>query len=249
IKFTPSRGEVQVTTMVKNDTVVLRVRDTGTGINPEFLPHVFERFRQADASTTRQYGGLGLGLSIVKQLVELHGGEIRAESAGIGRGATFTVSIPRLESSDAAETSSSPALHQTAPSPSPAELRGVRVLVVEDETDSAQLMKRVLESHQADVRLAQSMPSALTEFAQFKPHLVLSDIGMPHHDGYELIRRLRALPEARRLPAIAITALARREDIDRALQAGFDLHLAKPLRPAELLRAVLTLVGRNVTDA
>ncbi|HYP15875.1 MAG TPA: PAS domain S-box protein [Opitutus sp.] len=246
IKFTPARGRVEVCVSADDRTATLRVRDNGAGISPDFLPHVFERFRQADASTTRTHGGLGLGLSIVKQLAELHGGEVRAESAGLGRGSEFVVSFPLRAPPRHSENTG----HTASPtSPPPAsrdvDLRGLKVLVVEDEPDSANLVKRVLESHHAQVVAAGSVPAALAVFGDFAPDLVLSDIGMPHHDGYELMRRVRALPGGAEVPAAALTALARREDVDRALAAGFHTHLAKPVKPAELLALVASLSGRQ----
>lgn len=246
IKFTPAGGQVQVSVTREEDHAAVRVADNGAGIEPAFLPHVFERFRQADASTTRQHGGLGLGLSIVKQLVELHGGEVRAESAGAGRGTTFTFTIPLLA---APRVSPPPTPRPSPPSATTTvqdiDLSGVRVLVVDDEPDSAGLVKRVLETQRAEVRVALSMAIALEQFGEFKPHLLLSDIGMPEHDGYELIQRIRELPHGHGVPAAALTALARGEDRSRALQAGFTAHLAKPIEPAELIRVVASLAGRS----
>jgi len=222
----------------------LTVRDTGVGIRPEFLPHVFERFRQADASTTRQFGGLGLGLAIVKQLVELHGGEVQAESEGEGRGALFRVFLPKDHTSTTPAQSTHPARIGNAPLRRHIDLSGLKVLVVDDEPDSASLVKRVLEGCHAEVKAASSMDEALEAFDSFQPHVLLSDIGMPHHDGYELIRRIRSLPHGEKLPAAALTALARTDDVNRAIAAGFHTHVAKPVEPAELVSVTAHLAGR-----
>ncbi|HTO03301.1 MAG TPA: PAS domain-containing protein, partial [Opitutus sp.] len=241
IKFTPPEGRVAVVVEVTTEDVRILVRDTGVGISRDFLPHVFERFRQADASTTRRHGGLGLGLSIVKQLVELHGGSVQADSAGEGQGATFEISLPHTV--DESPRSDAPMQRvDKSKSASRIDLRGVRVLVVDDEPDSAGLVKRVLESRHAEVRAAGSMHEALEIFSGFHPHILLSDIGMPHHDGYELIRRVRELPGGE-IPAAALTALARRDDVDRALHAGFQTHVAKPVEPSELVTVTAGLAG------
>ncbi len=247
IKFTPPHGQVVVSLQRDDQHLVLRVRDNGAGIAPEFLPHLFERFRQADASTTRQHGGLGLGLSIVKQLVELHGGRVRAESDGLEKGATFTVTLPLLPSFTASSPAANP-LPALPPSTDPArahvDLRGVVVLVVEDEPDAASLVQRILHNHGAEVHVTRDVATALATFQTHRPHVILSDIGMPRHDGYELIRSVRALPGGRDVPAAALSALARDQDIQRALAAGFQKHLAKPLEPAVLVSVVAELAGR-----
>ena len=247
IKFTPVGGQVDVFLDHRSPNILLRVQDNGAGIAPDFLPHVFERFRQADASTTRQHGGLGLGLSIVMQLVELHGGEVRADSPGLGRGATFSVSLPLLPAPPiphlAATGSTPPANHQTPPAG--VDLSDVAVLVVEDEPDSANLVKRVLQSHGARVHLSSSVADALELFQLVHPHVLLSDIGMPNQDGYELIRRIRTLPGGADLPAAALSALAREQDIQRTLAAGFRHHLAKPVEPAVLVSTVAALARRG----
>lgn len=241
LKFTPPDGRVSVAVDATPNDVRILVSDTGVGIERDFLPHVFERFRQADASTTRQHGGLGLGLSIVKQLVDLHGGSVRADSPGKRRGATFEVSLPRT--TGAPSPGEPPAQMESTPQPvSGVDLRGVRVLVVDDEPDSAGLMKRVLESRHAEVRAAGSMLEALEIFHDFHPHILLSDIGMPQHDGYELIKRVRELPGGE-IPAAALTALARRDDVDRALHAGFQTHVAKPVEPTQLVTVAAGLAG------
>ena len=247
IKFTPRGGRVSVVLQRAESRVEISVADTGIGIRPEFLAHVFERFRQADASTTRHHGGLGLGLSIVKHLVELHGGTVQADSAGEGRGATFSVRLPvaalgtsrvveRLHGADA------PALADYMI----ADLSGLKVVVVDDDADTRALVGKVLRDCGAQVVLADSAVAALGLVAQERPALLLTDIGMPELDGYALLRELRALGGAGAIPVIALTAFARAEDRTRALRAGFRLHLAKPVEPAELVATVASVVGRTV---
>lgn len=244
VKFTPKGGRVHVIIERSNSHVDLSVTDSGQGIEPEFLPQVFDRFRQADSSTTRRHGGLGLGLSIVKHLTELHGGTVRVKSGGVGLGATFTISLPlqsvRHEPEALAKGERGVALDEAA---TDADLKGVKVLVVDDEADSAGIVKRILGRSGAEVRTASSMEEALSEFTRFAPHVVLSDIGMPGHDGYELIARLRALPGGRTVPAVALTALARPEDRTRARRAGFQLHVPKPVDSAELIAVVQNLAA------
>jgi CheY-like chemotaxis protein len=249
IKFTPRRGKVQVALERVNSHVEIVVSDTGQGITPEFLPHVFDRFRQADASSTRRHGGLGIGLSIVKQLVELHGGTVRAKSPGPGLGATFIVALPL---SAAHEDESEPTrTHPKAPSdPADAcdqvDLTGVRVLVVDDEPDSRQLIARILEACHAEVDTAASCDQALALVRDGPPDVLISDIGMPDRDGYELIRAIRALPADRggNVRAAALSAFARSEDRRRAMLAGFQTHVAKPVEPPELLAVVASLANR-----
>jgi PAS domain S-box-containing protein len=243
IKFTPKKGRIHIVIKRANSHVEICVNDTGQGIAPEFLGQVFDRFRQADATTTRRYGGLGLGLSIVKHLTELHGGTVRVESEGVGHGATFIVCLPlqaarRDETSEEAQRIAQ--LDQAANEP---DLSGIKVLVVDDEEDSLSVVSRILERRGAQVRGATKMEEALDEFPKFGPDVVVSDIGMPEHDGYELINRLRALPGGRTVPAIALTALARSEDRTRALRAGFQLHVAKPVDFAELVAVVQNLAA------
>ena len=244
IKFTPRHGSVHVVIKRVSSHVEISVTDSGHGIEPEFLGQVFDRFRQADSSTTRRHGGLGLGLSIVKHLTELHGGTVSVTSEGAGCGSTFVINLPLQAVRRKAETRADAQRHvEVDEAATEAHLAGVKVLVVDDEPDSAVIVKRILERHRADVRAAGSMDEALVEFARFAPDVVLSDIGMPGHDGYELITNLRALPGGRNVPAVAVTALARSEDRTRALRAGFQVHVAKPIDAAELIAVVQNLAA------
>jgi signal transduction histidine kinase/CheY-like chemotaxis protein len=251
IKFTPKDGTVQIVLQRVNSHIEISVADSGIGIKPEFVPHVFERFRQADGSSTRRYGGLGLGLSIVKNLVELHGGTVRAASDGEDRGATFAVHLP-LTAVQAGAAGGEKRQHPRGlPSALPEfkaiDLSGIRVLVVDDEPDARNLIKRVLGDCNAQVAVAGSAREALLLIESEKPHVLLSDIGMPDMDGYELLKRIRALRNANeaRLPVIALTAFARSEDRTRALRAGFLLHLSKPVEPSELVATVASATGRT----
>jgi PAS domain S-box-containing protein len=250
VKFTPKAGCVSVTLGREGSQLRVTVADDGEGIDRAFLPYVFERFRQADASTSRRHGGLGLGLSIVKQLVELHGGVIAASSYGKGHGSTFTVKLPvmaidvdlagRNELRNYASRSSS---EQSDAYARPAHLEGVRVLVVDDEPDARSLIERLLQECEATVTTAGSASEALEHVVREAPDVLLSDIGMPKEDGYSLMRRIRSLSgQASRVPAIALTAYARAEDRAKALQAGYQVHLAKPVEPATLIATVASLV-------
>ena len=240
VKFTPRGGRVQIVLRRAGSSVEVSVCDTGIGIPRDFLPHVFERFRQADASSTRMHGGLGLGLSIVKQLVELHGGTVRAESEGEGKGATFTVALPLALIRHDVEPGTAAADWET---PS---LAGVSVLVIDDEEDTRDLLRRILTDREAEVVTASSAVEGMEAIRRRPPQVLLSDVGMPEVDGYELIRRVRALgDEYRRIPAVALTAFARSEDRRRAMLAGFQMHLSKPVEPAELVAVVASLAGRT----
>jgi signal transduction histidine kinase/ActR/RegA family two-component response regulator len=243
VKFTRNGGLVQVKLQRINSHVEIVVTDTGVGINPDFLPHVFERFRQADGSTTRHYGGLGLGLAIVRHLVELHGGTVYAESAGQNQGSSFTVRFPsmlapeqqvepRLEPQIAAMVESRDRKRT---------LRGLRVLVVDDEFDARALVTAMLERSGAQVLAVGSTREALDSMQTWKPDVLIADIGMPVEDGYGLIRKVRALPsdQGGQTPALALTAYARTEDRIRALSEGYQVHLAKPVDRLELA----TIVG------
>ena len=248
IKFTPKGGRVTVTVAGRNSDVMLTVADTGAGIKREFLPHVFERFRQAESSTNRAYGGLGLGLAIVRHLVELHGGSVAVQSEGEGQGATFSVRLPvaaaiRTAERAPAAVSTDGLVRQS--------LSGLRLLIVDDEADAREVMRFMLERGGAQVRIADSAAQALDAIREERPDLLISDIGMPVEDGYVLVRRLRAMEEGlgRRLPAIALTAYASVEDTRRALAAGFDAHLSKPVDPARLIDIAAGLAsGRRGTS-
>jgi PAS domain S-box-containing protein len=250
VKFTPQGGQVQVLLERVNSHVEVSVIDTGMGIKPEFLPHAFDRFRQADASTTRRHGGLGLGLAIVKQLVEMHGGTVRAKSPGEGQGATFTVALPIVVVNRQQPEKPRPK------DDGPAELdckdgtlNGVRVLVVDDEADARRLIERVLVECGAEVALASSAAEALERLDDFRPHVLVSDVGMPDQDGYDLLRSVRSRGKSpAEIPAAALTAFARSEDRRKAMLAGFQTHVAKPVDPAELLAVVASLAGKTGTD-
>jgi signal transduction histidine kinase/ActR/RegA family two-component response regulator len=250
IKFTGPGGRVRLTMVRARDGVEIAVADTGQGIRADFLPHVFERFRQADSSNTRHHAGLGLGLSIVKQLIELHGGNVRAESAGEGRGATFTVSLPVRPGASPTLPAAVPAGdEQASPARSreDAVLTGLKLLVVDDEADARELVGRLLRDFGADVLCVDSASAALQAIEAWRPDLLLSDIAMPEQNGYQLLQQVRALPGAAggAIPAIALTAFARPEDRSRALEAGFQMHVSKPVEQSELLAAVLGLSHRG----
>jgi PAS domain S-box-containing protein len=247
IKFTPKGGSVDVVLERVNSHLEITVHDSGVGIKPEFLPSVFERFRQADASTTRSYSGLGLGLSIVKHLVELHGGTVRAKSPGEGQGATFIVSLPvaPIRHGERRE-------HPKAPSApmfdcQDVSLEGVKVLLVDDEPDARSLISRLLMQCKAKVKACATADEGLAEVRTFRPNVVISDIGMPGKDGYQFIRELRQVAQdiGQKFPAVALTAFARSEDRTRAMMAGYQVHIAKPIEPQELLATVGSLAGRT----
>ncbi|HYD58358.1 MAG TPA: PAS domain S-box protein [Burkholderiales bacterium] len=246
IKFTPAGGKVQVVLQRVNSQVEICVADSGIGIEPDFLGHVFERFRQADASSKRKFGGLGIGLSIVKHLVELHGGAVRVDSGGPGQGATFVVSLP---TSAVHRSLEDVRVHPRTVTDSQdyrlADLSGVRFLVVDDEPDARLLIERVLRDCGAEVEGAGSAADALHRLAAGRPHVLVCDIGMPEVDGYELLKRIRSDGDLRGIPAIALTAFARSEDRTRALRAGFQFHLAKPVEPAELVATAASVAGRT----
>jgi signal transduction histidine kinase/ActR/RegA family two-component response regulator len=248
IKFTPQSGTVTVSLRKVNSQVIISVADSGQGIERDFLPFVFDRFRQADSSTTRHQGGLGLGLAIVKQLVELHGGRVTAESAGTELGATFTVALPMMTSVSSPDSQRSRFAPDPGRQPAPIvdadiDLKGVKVLVVEDEPDARDMVKRLLEQRGARVCTAGLVSEALTLLRAHRPDVVISDIGMPGEDGYSLIQRVRALSEADGglTPAIALTAYARSEDRIHALNHGFQRHAVKPIDPPSLIATVAEL--------
>ena len=252
MKFTPRGGRVEVILRRVDSQIEATVADTGEGIRPEFVPYVFDRFRQADASTTRRHGGLGLGLALVKQLVELHGGTVRVHSPGVGQGSSFTVAFPiailhrdappdpkHADSRTDSLVSSAPEEHVS--------LRGLQVIVVDDEVDARHLVEHVLRESGAIVRGASSAAETLQALETDWPDVLISDIGMPGEDGHSLIAKIRAL-EAQgrsRTPAVALTAYARTEDRVKSLRAGFDMHVVKPIQPTELLMVVASLVRRG----
>jgi signal transduction histidine kinase len=249
VKFTPKGGRVEVLLERIDSDVELTITDTGQGIAAAFLPFVFDRFRQAEGSTTRSHGGLGLGLSIVKSIVELHGGSVRASSEGEGRGATFVIRLPRSIVARP-ETPSRPfgsAGAQSQTGLCPPSLEGLRVVIVDDEQDALQLLSTVLESCGASVRAAGNAADALELVRTFRPEVLVSDIGMPREDGYALIQKVRALSpeEGGQTYAVALTAYARTSDRTRALTAGFHSHVPKPVEPNELFAVIASLVRRR----
>ena len=250
IKFTPSGGRVRVDVDRASEHVWVRVSDTGKGINPSFLPYVFDRFRQADSSTTRSHGGLGLGLTIVRRLVELHGGSVHAESLGEGQGSTFTVQLPAHAAAPVAGAApagdNGRSARAESPDPLP-DLSGLQVLAVDDEPDALELIRQVLQRSGAEVSLAACARDALAYFDDQPPDVLISDIGMPEADGYALIRDVRKLPPDRggAVPAIALTAYVRDEDRQKMIAAGFTSHVPKPVEAPELIRTIGHLAGRS----
>ncbi|RPJ75743.1 MAG: response regulator, partial [Acidobacteria bacterium] len=251
VKFTPEGGTVVVDVSRRDDRVEITVRDTGAGLSPEALAHLFERFWQADASASRRHSGLGLGLAIVRHLVELHGGQVRAASEGAGRGSVFTVAIPAAAPSDDREEPARPegakgeaeggAGAASDPARSGISLSGLRVLLVEDQADARAVLTAALRAYGAEAEAAASAREGLQKVRAWRPHLVLSDIGMPTEDGYAFIRQLRELPPdaGGRTPAVALTAYGRPEDREKALAAGYREHLIKPVTPGVLAAVVL----------
>jgi CheY-like chemotaxis protein len=248
IKFTPVGGLVQVKLVRVDSQAEITVSDTGEGISDEFLPYVFDRFQQADGTTTRKHGGLGLGLAIVRHLVEMHGGTIQAHSAGSGQGASFTVRIPLTATYSTGPLRTVPSepkeLSITTEWPN---LNGLRVLAVDDERDTRDMLKGVLEQYGVDVMTAASAMEALDALTGWKPDLIVCDIGMPEEDGYSLIRKIRKLePEqGGNTPAVALTGYVRVEERMRALAAGFQMFVPKPVEADELASIIANLVGRN----
>src|SRR5579883_2362297 len=238
IKFTPRGGSVTAT--LADGNWEIRITDTGIGLAPERLPFVFDPFRQNDPASRREYPGLGLGLAIAKQIVELHGGRVWAASEGEGHGSTFHVVLPRVAPREQHGNGAA-----RAREPSSLDLQGVRVLVVDDEADTLELTRRVLGTYRALVLTATSVDAALTMLDSVQADVLVSDLAMPGRDGYELIRSIRRTLGPDRLPAAALTAFARPEDAVRAHDAGFQMHLAKPVEPEELVRVVANLAGRS----
>jgi CheY-like chemotaxis protein len=243
VKFTPEEGSISVRVGRRGHAGEIVVADSGSGIPRDFLPSVFEPFRQADASATRMYGGLGLGLAIVKQLVEAHGGTISVDSAGEGKGATFTVRLPLAREIHHSRLPPGPVPDPTS---EPHSLLGLSVLVVDDDKDGCDVVSAYLEAHHATVLTATSAADAFALLERQPVDVLLADVAMPGEDGYSLIRRLRALQHegAALIPAAALTAFAREEDRAAALNAGFQMHLTKPIDPEALIAAVATM-GRS----
>ena len=249
VKFTPRGGRIQVQLQRVNSHVEIVVADSGSGISKEFLPHVFDRFRQGDASTTRLHGGLGLGLSIVRQLVDLHGGSVSVQSEGEGKGATFTISLPFIgvmSNQPEAEPVTPILADEIITFEGLPSLQGLKVLVVDDEADTRELIREVLKECGSEVITSGSVEEALVALEEHKPDILISDLGMPDEDGYSLISKVRALPSERggHIPAAALTAYARAEDRMRVLRSGFQFHLPKPVDSAELVTVVASLAGR-----
>lgn len=246
LKFTPKGGRVEVELIEEDGDAAVRVSDTGIGIAADFLPFVFDRFRQADSSMSRRHSGLGLGMAIVRHLVELHGGTVSAESEGEGKGATFRLRLPKRTDVPAVAE-----VIETRPGRPDEELgdlehlHGVHVLIVEDDADSRNVLALLLQKLGAMVEAVPSAREAVDRVTSRRPDVLVSDIGMPEEDGYSLIRRVRQMPAdvEKKLPAIALTAYARRQDAEAALVAGFDCHLAKPIAPAELIKAIKKVVA------
>lgn len=230
VKYTPRGGRVEISVEREAQDVAIRVTDNGKGIAADFLPHVFDRFSQADTGSTRKYGGLGLGLAIVKYMAELHGGSVSVESAGEGRGSTFTVRLPASEAVD-----------QPGPSVDHSSLAGVHVFIVDDDPGACELLRRILELKDARVSAASSTAEAMKKITELSPDILLCDIGMPERSGYDLIREIRSASELARLPAVAVTAFSRPEDRVLAVQAGFDMHVAKPVNVNELMTVIRAL--------
>ena len=249
IKFTPKHGEVKISVGSIESMIEITVEDNGAGIPADFLPHVFDRFRQADASTIRKFGGLGLGLAIVRHITEMHGGTVEVFSEGEGKGASFTVRLPIAAITSEAEQIISP--NKDAESGLPMQepninLKGLFILTVDDEPDTCQLLAQVLTHYGANVKTVLSASEAMSEFLKRQPDILISDIGMPEEDGYSLIQKIRALPDdnIKKMPAIALTAFARPQDRMKALAAGFQTHVSKPVEPDELATVIASLTGR-----
>jgi CheY-like chemotaxis protein len=248
VKFTPSGGRIEVRLASTGSHAEIQVADTGQGIAPEFLPHLFDRFSQADSSTTRRHGGIGLGLAIVKALVERHGGTVQAESRGLGRGATFTVRIPFLSSREAEKIG---LRIEDVLGARPTRLDGVSVLIAEDDADGRQVLKLILEIAGAKVEAVATVRAALSALDDHRPDVLISDIGMPDEDGYALIRHLRAREVDRggKTPAIALTGYVGADDRARLLASGFQVFLRKPIEPSDVVATVASLAGRSPARA
>lgn len=249
IKFTPKGGQVEVYLERINSYTQIKVSDTGNGISPDFLPYIFERFRQFDSSTTRNYGGLGLGLAIARHLVELHGGTIQAHSEGEGKGTTFIVQLPIKAALTQASTTElkSITIETEIQLSNDLLLEGLQILVVDDEADARQLLTTILEQSGATVTTAASVREAIEAIYQHKPDVLVSDIGMPSEDGYQLIKKVRNLEPllGGNIPAVALTAYARSDERTKALLAGFQIHIPKQVESNELIAVVASVASRN----
>ncbi|MFW6359094.1 MAG: ATP-binding protein, partial [Chroococcales cyanobacterium] len=250
VKFTPKGGRVAVKLEIVDSSIAIRVTDTGQGIAPEFLPYVFERFRQEDSSISRSFGGLGLGLAIVRHLVELHGGNVYADSPGVGQGATFTVELPlraacRISPNGTSSTTTEDSVEEAFDSS--LRLDGLKILVVDDEADARELISTILEDKGAKVKAVATAAEALEVVQEGFPNILISDIGMPIEDGYSLIAQVRALEASKggSIPAVALTAYARAEDRLQALSAGYQLHIPKPVDPDQLTQLVANLASKK----
>jgi CheY-like chemotaxis protein len=245
IKFSPRGGHIEVQLQQIESTIELRVKDNGDGISAEFLPHVFERFRQADSSSRRSHSGLGIGLAVVRHIAELHGGSVHAYSAGLRQGSTFVVTLPAFTGAGSVQGSALEHEGASASRERALSLEGLHVLIVDDDPDAREVLKEVLSNHHAKVTAVGSAQEALSALAAGTPDVLVSDVAMPGEDGYELIRRVRQRTphEGGMIPALALTAYARKEDQARALAEGFQMHAAKPIEPSELIAAVATLAG------
>ncbi|WP_066374854.1 MULTISPECIES: CHASE3 domain-containing protein [unclassified Anabaena] len=250
IKFTPEGGQITVTLERENKYAQIKVSDTGKGIKPDFLPHIFDIFRQADSSITRESGGLGLGLAIARQLIDMHNGKIFAHSLGEGQGATFTIQLPMLADEKFNTSNETPNGNQSSTTDD-LSLENTRILVVDDDPDTRELLEVILAQYQAEVLAVASGKEAVEQIPSFKPNILVSDIGMPQMDGYTLIRKIRTLDssEESHIPAIALTAYSRMSDHNQALQAGFNQHIAKPVDPQELVAAIKHLKISHSSEA
>jgi len=244
VKFTPHGGRISVRLEQDGSDARVTITDTGQGIEPEFLPRVFDRFRQADSSTTRSFGGLGLGLAIVRHLVELHGGTVSAHSDGVNKGATFSATFPLLADRTGAVAVAQSGEHTV----SLHSLDGLRVLLVDDEPEARQLISTVITSTGAEVKACTSAREALAKLLEWKPDVILSDIAMPDEDGYTFINKVRSLPRDKggETPAAALTAYARDVDRRQALEAGYQMHIAKPIGAGQLVSMIARLAGRDL---
>lgn len=246
VKFTPPHGQIDVSAFVNGSQIEIEISDSGMGIEPEFLPFIFERFSQADSSYTRKVGGLGLGLAIVRHLVEIHGGSVSVKSEGANKGATFTIKLPVLAAqTNSAANKNSDATAESAKSHEPP--TGIRVLLVEDNDDSREMLAVLFAQFNLQITAVASVAEAVKAIEQAKPDILISDIGMPEEDGYDLIRKVRALPaeQGGKIPAIALTGYASLQDRDLALKAGYQEHLSKPVDVDELFELVKNILDKE----